>query len=81
MNPFEESLVDIIKDTDGSVEVEVREKVALAEEAMREMFKDPEMSMGEAALAFSVLLPPGTLAWYVTVLLRDRIEFGAPKEA
>ncbi|OKI54546.1 hypothetical protein [Micromonospora sp. CB01531] len=68
--------LDALQDKDGSVENEVRMKLELAEKAMREMFEDPDFSMGEAALAFSMALPAEHLAWYVTVLLRDRIEFG-----
>lgn len=73
---FEQTMIDFIKDTDGLVENETREKLELAEVAVAELFKDPEMTMGEVALAFAMALPPEHLAWYVTVLLRDRIEFG-----
>lgn len=70
------TILEVLQDKSGAVENEVREKIVLAEAAMREMFKDPEATMGEAALAFSLALPAEHLAWYVTVLLRDRIEFG-----
>ncbi len=76
MDPAVNKLLNILQDKDGKVENEVREKLVLAEKAMKEMFEDPEMTMGEAALAFELALPPAYLAWYVTVLLRDRIEFG-----
>lgn len=79
MNEAEEFavLMDILQDKEGKVENEVRQKIELAEDAFRELFKDPEMTMGEAALAMAMLLPAEHLAWYVTVLIRDRVEFGA----
>lgn len=76
-NPMD-ALMDVLLDKSGAVEAEVRPKLEKAEKAVREHiaeYGEDVVTNGELAFGFSTL-DKSTLAWYVTILLRDRIEFG-----